>query len=115
MKKFAFVLAIIIILATPVATYAAVQELDILPDLVFNGTTATCEVAVAADNFDDHVSVTMKLWKGTKCLATWSDDGYGYVFMSEPAAVTKGQTYQLTVDVKVNGVSKPRVTIDGTC
>lgn len=115
MKKIAFILALVLIFTVPVATYAATRELDIFPDLVFNGTTATCEVTVLGDKTTDEIEVTMKLWRGSTCLNTWFDDGYGYVFMSKPATVIKGQTYRLTIDVVINGVSKPRVFIDGTC
>lgn len=111
----AILLAVIIVLTIPTTAFAATTALEILPDLVFNGTTATCEVTVLGDNTTDYIEVTMKLWRGSTCLNTWTDDGYGYVFMSKSANVTKGQTYKLTIDVIFNGVAKPRITIDGTC
>jgi hypothetical protein len=41
--------------------------------------------------------------------------GTGYLLFSNSATVSKGKTYELTVDVKINGVSKPQVSIEGTC
>lgn len=115
MRKVALFLAIILVISTPLTVSAAPRALTINPTLAFEGTTAGCEVAVVGNNMSDHIEVTMKLMRGTYCEASWSSDGYGYVYMLEYDTVTKGRTYDLVVAVKLNGVAKTPVSVSGTC
>ena len=94
---------------------AAPSMLTINPTLVFDGTTAGCEVAVVGNTMSEYIEVTMTLKRGTYTEATWYADGYGYVYMLEYDTVTKGRTYDLVVAVKVNGVAKTPVSVSGTC
>ena len=116
MRKVALLLAIIIVLATPLSVYAADQRIiGIMPELSFNGTTANCSVRVIGNNTSEHIEVTIKLWRGSSCLETWTAEGYGYVFWGDTATVTKNKTYTLTADVTINGTSQPRASTSGTC
>lgn len=115
MKKLALLLAVVLVLSAPLTVHAATRALSIYPDLAFNGTTATCDATVLGDTDSEYIVVTMKLWHGTNCIASWTDSGYGFVLMNEKCTVTKGQTYKLTVDVTINGVSKTPVSVSETC
>lgn len=115
MRKTALFLAIILVVSMPLTVSAAPRMLTINPTLAFNGTTAACEVAVVGNNMSEYIEVTMKLMYGTSCVASWSDSGYGYVYMLEYANVTKGRTYDLVIEVTFAGVVKPPVYESGTC
>lgn len=116
MKKVALLLAIVIILATPLSVQAANQRIiGIMPELTFNGTTANCSVRVIGNNTSEHIEVAMKLWRGPLIIDMWTADGYGYVFLGDTSTVSKNQTYTLTADVKIDGVSQPRVSCSDTC
>lgn len=115
MRKLALFMAFILVVVTPLSVSAAPRVLNIFPALSFDGTTAACQVTVAGNNTSEHIEVTMKLMRGTYCEASWSTDGYGYVYMLEYDTVTKGRTYDLVVEVKVNGVASTPVSVSGTC
>lgn len=115
MKKAALVLVIILVFAMPVTAFAETRALSVNPVLNFNGTTATCEATVVGNNTSEYIVVTMKLMHGTTCEASWTETGYGYVYMKEYEDVTKGQTYELVVEVTFNGVKKTPVSVSGTC
>jgi hypothetical protein len=115
MRKIAVFMAVIIIISMPLTVSAATNALEIDPYLTFSGTTATCDVMVVGNNTSEHIQVTMKLMYGSTCVASWSDSGYGYVYMLEYAGVTKGRTYELIVAVTVNDVAKTPVSVSGTC
>lgn len=115
MRKTALLLAIILVISMPLSVSAAPRALGIEPVLAFDGTTAACEVMVIGNNTSEYIEVTMKLMYGTTCEASWSADGYGYVYMLEYDDVVKGRTYKLEVEVSVNGVAKSPVYITGTC
>ena len=115
MRKVALFLAIILVISTPLTVSAAPRALSINPTLAFEGTTAGCEVAVVGNTMSEHIEVTMKLMRGSTCVASWSDDGYGYVYMLEYTGVTKGRTYDLVIAVKVNSEALTPVSVSGTC
>lgn len=115
MRKAALFLAIILVISMPLTVSATPRMLTINPALDFNGTTATCQVTVVGNNTSEHIEVTMKLMRGSYCEASWSADGYGYVYMLEYDTVTKGRTYDLVVEVKVNSVASTPVSVSGTC
>lgn len=115
MRKVALLLAIVLVISMPLTVSAAPRALSINPTLAFEGTTAGCEVAVVGNTMSEYIEVTMKLMRGSYCEASWSDAGYGYVYMLEYDTVTKGRTYDLVVAVKVNGVAKTPVSVSGTC
>ena len=119
MRKTAFLLAIILVLFLPFAVQAAMPAevpplvLKIYPGLTFEGTTAKCSVTVIADKTNDKITVTTKLWKGSSCIAIWNSSGNGYVNVAYTKNVTSGATYKLTVDVTINGIPEPTVSISG--
>lgn len=116
MKKCALIMAIIIVLSIPItANAASPRMLSIMPAITFDGTTANCSVTIVGDQLTDDLTATIKLWRGTTCLETWTASGEGYIFWDDTATVTKNKTYKLTVDVTVNGVTKPQVYAEGTC
>lgn len=116
MRKGAFLLAVLIVLSIPMTAFAASpRSLSIMPALTFDGTTANCSVTIVGDRITDDLSATIKLWRGTTCLATWTTSGEGYIFWDDTATVTRYRTYKLTVDVTINGVTKPQVYAEGTC
>ena len=115
MRKIALFMAIVLVFSMPLTVSAAPRALGINPSLSFQGTTAVCQVTVIGNSTSEHIEVTMKLMRGTYCEASWSGDGYGYVYMLEYDTVTKGRTYDLVVSVKVNGVASTPVSVSGTC
>jgi hypothetical protein len=121
MRKMALFLALILILSVPTTVYAAVPEeispfaLKIMPSLSFEENTAHCTATVIGDNMNDSISITMKLWRGNVCYATWSTSGNGYLQFTRSKPVTAGLEYRLTVDVTINGLTKPTVSVNGTC
>lgn len=116
MRKIALLMAVILLVSIPTTAYAATPRfLNIMPELTFDGTTANCSVAVVASTTDDNLTATIKLWEGSTCLKSWTVSGEGYIFWEDTVTVTKNSTYKLTVDVTINGVSKPQVYAESTC
>lgn len=115
MRKLALIMAIILVVSMPLTVSAASRSLSIKPSLTFEETAATCFVMVVGNNTSEHIEVTMKLMYGNSLIASWSNDGYGYVRLQENAVVTQGRTYTLVVEVTVNNVVKQPVSINGTC
>ena len=115
MKVTALLLAITIILMVPLTAYATPRTTTAVPQLIFDGTTATCQANVAGNSESEYITVTMRLWRGNRLLETWTADGYGYVFLTQTATVTQGKSYRLAVNYTINGVNQPQVYIDRTC
>ncbi|MGN0999032.1 MAG: hypothetical protein ACI4PO_05720 [Faecousia sp.] len=63
----------------------------------------------------EYLVVNMKLMYGSTCVASWSNSGYGYVYMEKTASVVQGRTYQLVVEVTVNGVKSDPTSVTKTC
>lgn len=115
MKRFALLLAVILVISTPLTVSATPRALTIKPQMAFSGTTATCEVTVVGNNMSEHIEVEMELMYGNTCIASWYADSYGFVNLERTANVTKGRTYDLVVTVTVAGVRNDPVSINGTC
>lgn len=115
MRKMALFLAIIFVISMPLSVSAAPRALSINPTLGFNGTTAECEVIVVGDNTSEYIEVTLKLMRGSYCVATWNASGYGYVYMYKEAGVTKNVTYTLVAQVTVNNVASTPVSVSDKC
>lgn len=111
------VVILLALMALPSIAYAAEpRALSIAPGLGFFGTTAYCEVTILCDYATDEIEATMKLWEGNYCIATWHASDEGTLSMQKTKSnCTEGQEYTVTVDVVINGVSKPRVHIKRTC
>ncbi len=116
MRKTAFLLALLMILAIPVSAQAdTMRASQIYPVLYFNGTTATCGVSVYGKTAEDAITATVKLWDGGTCLETWYPSGTGSLNFSGAKTVTSGRQYKLTVDATINGVALTTVSTTGTC
>ena len=115
MRKTALLLAIILVISMPLSVSATPRNLTINPTLGFNGTTAECEVIVVGNNTSDSIEVTLKLMQGSNCVATWSTNGYGYVYMYKEAGVAKNVTYTLVAQVTVNNVALTPVPVSDKC
>lgn len=115
MKKLAFVMALILMISMPISAFAASRTIRAKSELTFNGATATCKATVFGNDASEYLVVTMKLMYGTTCVASWSSSGYGYVYMEKTASVVRGRTYQLVVEVAVNGVESDPVSVTKTC
>ena len=116
MKKIALLLAIILLVATPIKAHAATpREAAIAPNLTFTGTTANCSVRIIGDASNDSIEATIKLRSVSSVIQTWHITGNGFISWSDTAQVTAGRYYMLTVDVWVNDESIGQTFADGTC
>lgn len=112
MKKIITTLLVITLMAAlAAAAYAEpMRAPSASPSLSFSGTTANCKVTVS--EFNKQISVTMTLWDGNTCIATWSDNGKSAVSLSGSCAVESGKSYTLKVSGTSGGspLSVPSVT-----
>lgn len=116
MRKGIILLAILsVVLGVSVSTNAAMRSIDILPNLVFQGTNATCEAYIVGNNGNEQIDAVVKLWYRNRCLETWEISGTGYLVFSASATVEKGKTYRLSVDAAFDGDMQPTVSISKLC
>ena len=116
MKKrlLAFFLAIVLISVIPVSVQAITPRAPaILPGLSFSGTTATCSLFVSA-NSNDNITAVVKLWHGSRSLATWNVSGQESLNFINTYPVSRNATYKLTADVTINGTTHPQVSVSKT-
>ena len=73
------------------------------PTMVVSNGVATCKVRLLFPGKD--IDATLELTQGGTPVASWSDEGYGYLMLSGTTNVTSGVTYTLTVYGTVDGVS----------
>ena len=84
--------------------------------LSFSGTKATCYVIIPGAHGDDVISATIQLRCGSQNIETWNRySNNGFLEFQDNVTVTKGKTYELTVDYTVNGNPKPQLSASGTC
>lgn len=109
--------SIILLLAMlfTIPVYASERSVTIWPGISFDGTKATCSVAVTADQDSDKIDAVMKLWNGSYCIDEWKGSSKGYLILNEETSVAKGRSYTLTVDVTINNVKRPTVSVSGIC
>ena len=84
------------------------------PTLTFDGPTANCSIYVRGKT-TDRISVTLELWCGEKRVGYWTDSSTSYVAMDKSATVVKGEFYELTATVSINGALQASVPTSGTC
>lgn len=115
MKKIITSLLVVALLAALATTaYAApMRAASTNQSLSFSGTTANCEVTVS--EFNKQIVVTMSLWDGKTCIASWSDSGKSIVSMSKSCAVESGKSYTLQVSGTSGGSSISVPSITRTC
>jgi len=116
MKKIALLLAILLLVATPIKAQAATpREAIIMPSLTFTGTTANCSVRIVGDASNDYIEATIKLRSVSSVIQTWYIMGTGFIDWEDTAQVTAGRYYMLTVDVIINDIPIGQVFADGSC
>lgn len=112
MRKIALLLALVMLVSMPLSVHAATpRALTIRPGISYNGNIATCTARIVGNSTSDYLEATIKLWHNNSCIETWEETGNGYIFFSETATITSGDTHTLTVDLWVNGVAQDRVSI----
>ena len=89
--------------------------ITIRPAISFNGTTANCRVTFSGNHGTDRIEAVVILWDGNEIVEDWYPTGKGSLLFSDTTTVTKGKTYELTVDVTINGLEYDTVSISGTC
>lgn len=114
-KNIIMLLTLFAFMVSVVSVHAAPRTISIKPSISFDGTTAKCSVSVVADKMSDSVSATLVLWDGSKVIDSWTAAGTGYLLFSDTAQVVEGRRYTLTVDVVIGGITKPQVSVEGTC
>lgn len=116
MKKRIFPILLIFLMVFSSTAYAAsTRAAAVVPRISFDGTTASCTVFIAADRATDDIDAVIKLWQGSRCIKTWEKSSVGDLAFSGEASVTRGKTYELTVDVTLEGKELPRFSVEGTC
>lgn len=115
MRRIVATLLVAVLLLSTVAFAAETRANPADINLSFNGTTANCDVFVAAANMNQQISATIKLYRGNTWLHTWTVSDYGILEFAETWTVSSGYTYKLTADVTINGTAYPTVSTTGTC
>ena len=112
LRKRCVCLIIAIIVLLTIHTYAvSARTVDVIPDINFNGTKATCTVQITGDRTTDKIVATAELWQGSVLIDDWSASGVGILKIKEITTVAKNKTYKLTVDYKINGIAQTPVSI----
>lgn len=114
MKKRVIILILAAVLLLAIPTQAVSRATTCMPSLTFEGMTAKCGIVVLGGTHDE-IEVTLSLWHGNQLLATWSEEGTGYLSMAETATVTRGNTYTLEVDLTINGEEVDVMPISKKC
>lgn len=116
MKKIAMLLAIVLLVATPLTAQAATpRTINISPEIDYTGSTAICSVLVATDYMYQEIEVTVTLWHGNSWIESWDISGYGYVDWEDTVTVVSGNTYTLTIDATIDGEDLDQVYISKKC
>ena len=112
MRKTALLLALVLLFSVPLSAQAATPRSGFIhPDISYSGNVATCTVQIVGNSRTDHLEATIKLWRGSSCIATWNESGTGYINFSDTATITPGKTHKLTIDWWVNGVAQERASV----
>lgn len=115
MKKcLAFLLTVLFVATISVSAFAEpMRAPSANTGLYFSGTTAHCSATVRGAN--QQITVTMSLWDGNTCIASWSDSGKTLVSMSETCTVEAGKSYTLQVSGTVGGSPISATPLTKTC
>lgn len=116
MRKMIRLVALLLVLTFPISVQASSARVKrALPALSFSGKTATCSVTVLGGDATDPISVTVKLWKGSSCIATWNDSGTGSLKFSATKTVSSSGEYKLTADAIIAGTALSTVSATASC
>ena len=112
MRKTALLLALVLLFSVPLSAQAAApRSIPIRSEISYSGNVATCTVRISGYSESDQLEATIKLWRGSSCIATWNESGTGYINFSDTATITPGKTHKLTIDWWVTGVAQERASI----
>lgn len=116
MRRVICLLSVVMLLAAmTVPVFAAEPRvITIRPSLPIEGTTASVSVSCVANYITDELEATIRLYKGSTLVRTWTVEAEGYIFFSEDVTVTPGE-YTLTVDLVVNGDASPTASVSNEC
>lgn len=117
-RKATVLVALVLIMTTVLSVPAQAAQgrmSSIVPELSFDENIADCRVSIVGEMMTDRIYAVITLSCGAREIATWTIDGYGYIFFSETEEVTRGKTYTLTVAVTLNGVSYTPVSVSAKC
>jgi len=84
-------------------------------DITFEGNQACCEVRIMGTSLTEDISATIKLWEKSQCIQTWHENDVGYLEFHGRKTVTPKETYKLTVNYTINGISQPQLSASNTC
>lgn len=118
MKRIVSLLLVLVLLANVTLSVQAASPriITMSPGLTFRSGVAYCEVNVCGEYTTDSIFVIAKLFdEDGNGVKTWVQSGSGYVNLSRSVKVTSGVEYTLKAYVTVNDVSKPTVSVTGTC
>lgn len=114
-KRMALILIALAMMLTVPAFAVQMRSAGVYPHLSFNGTTATCVVAVEGENSTDSIEVDVELWESGVRKDTWSASGVEYIELVRMASVTSGSTYTLKAYATVNGRDLPMSYVTKRC
>ena len=106
MKKNALslLLAVVMLLSFTAAAYAAeTRQAKISPRLTFQNGMAVCRVSCSGYCTTVKVVVTVTLYNGWDVVGACSEQGTGYVSISEKVNAVKGAEYTMSVTWSVAG------------
>lgn len=109
-RKLCIVLAMIMLFTTCVYAAAMVRT---SMDLTFSGTTANCYILVKEAGAS--IDVTMKLYKGSTLVKSWTKSGTGRVELNKTWTCISGQSYTLNADVTIDGFPISVTPVTKTC
>lgn len=107
MKQRVAICVLIMFLVCLVSVFAVEDRavMTIYPNLSIRNDTAYCETTIVPSSESASVSATVTLWYGQTKLTTWQVKGVGTTVFSETYSVSRSGTYQLSVDVTINGTT----------
>lgn len=106
MRKVAVLLVLVMLISMTLSAQAATaRSQPAWPEISFSGNTATCAVDIYGNAASDSLRATIKLTHDKTVVATWQATGTGYIYFSETAPVTPGETYNLIVYLTINNTA----------
>lgn len=114
MKKRVIILILAAVMLLAIPAQATSRATTFMPSLTFEGATAKCGIVILGGTHDQ-IEVTLSLWRGNQLIDTWSEEGTGYLRMTESAQVTKEYTYTLEAVVAINGVELDPLIVEKKC
>ncbi len=113
MKRRIICVVLVFVLVFTVFAYADSNEekgVKASSKLTFSNGNAICKTEITYAG--QTIQATMKLYKGSTLIGTWSGQNVGKLTLTGSRAAISGQTYTLTITASVNGspISVPSIT-----